>query len=74
MTDDKLEKIKFIVGNAPPNALANSANRRELGKQIAGAIGMWEGRVYDFLEEMRGLHFRKAEDRETFILFLQRGL
>lgn len=74
MTADKLDRIKDIVVGAKPNALGSKENRRALAKAIAQAIGMWEGRVFDFVEEMRGLNFRRAEDRETFISFVQRGL
>lgn len=73
LSDNKLQMIISLVeGN--PWSLGGVRSRRRLGKLVAERIGMWEGRVQEFLEEMVGLDLRQVEDREAFYLFCRAGL
>jgi hypothetical protein len=74
ISETKMEIVKGLINSANPDALASKKGRRQLGEQIATGIGMFSGRVYDFLEEMAGLDLHNSEDRQLLLEFIERGL
>jgi hypothetical protein len=69
----KLQTLQDIVYSADRNTMASGKGRKALAHRLEEGLGYWGPPLHSFVEEMRGLNFRNAEDRETFILFFQRA-
>ena len=74
LSTEKALLLDSIVWQAPNNSLRTKASRKVLARHIAENIGMVEGRVISFLEEMAGLSFSSEEDRRIFLDFARAGL
>lgn len=74
MTNEKFAVFKNLILNANKNSLSSKKNRTKLAKTLAASVGLWEPNVFSFVEEMAGLSFRHAEDRELFLQFAEVGL
>ena len=75
MTDpDKLALIQDIVDRCSRHSLRTARSRKVLASRIGSAIGMYLGRVEDFIDEMDGLDLSLVEDRQLFMDFVYRGL
>jgi hypothetical protein len=74
MSPHKLEILRRIIVNSPPNALRSKVNRKELAVKLADSIGSPVWQVESFVHEMAGLNFYNVEDRLLFIQFAECGL
>ena len=74
MTSDKFIKFSQIVYNADKNCMFSRVGRKGLAMQLATECNLWFPNVQTYVEEMHGLNFHLAEDKQTFIDFAEVGL
>lgn len=74
LSTEKVLLLDSIIWGADRHSLRTKTSRKALARQIAEAIGMVEGRVISFVEEMAGLSFCNSEDRQIFLDFARAGL
>ena len=74
LNENKLAAVMDIVDQFDRHQLYRGAVRRQLGRRIAEGIGMYEGRVQEFLGELDGLDWQNDDDYNFFIDYLARGL
>lgn len=74
MSPDKLIIFKQIVSASKNNVLVSRKQRKIFANKLSIACGLWEPSVISFVEEMAGLSFRNADDRQLFIQFAELGL
>lgn len=74
LSDSRLTKLQGIVYGAKPNTMRSVKGRRAFAHHLASELGMIGERVTSFVEEMAGLNFFNAEDRQLFIELAQLGL
>lgn len=70
----KLDRLRGIVEGAPHNAMRTKRSREALAHSIASELGIYGGRVQEFVHEMAGLNFFIPEERALFLQFAERGL
>jgi hypothetical protein len=74
LNENKLATIMDILDQFDRHQLYKKGVRRQLGRRIAEGIGMYEGRVQEFLGELDGLDWQNDDDYNFFIDYLARGL
>lgn len=74
LSEDKGKTVQDMVDGAPPNTMRSVERRRRFALDLAEQLGMNPVRVQSFVDEMTGLNFYNAEDRQTFIDFALHGL
>lgn len=74
LSAERAGRLQELVGAAPPTTMRSGAKRRAFGRELAAGLGMDRVRVQSFIDEMAGLNFYFAEDRQTFIDFALHGL
>jgi hypothetical protein len=74
LSTDKQLILDSLVMDVDKHCLKTKKARKALAGLIAISIGMVEGRVLSFVEEMAGLDFCKSEDRLLFLEFARAGL
>jgi hypothetical protein len=71
---DKLALVYSILCSVSPHALRTARGRRILASRISSQIGMYLGRVEEFIDEMDGLDLSLEEERQLFMDLAWRGL
>lgn len=74
LSTEKILLLDSIIWEADRHSLRTKASRKALARQLAESLGMVEGRVISFIEEMAGLSFTNSEDRQIFLDFARAGL
>lgn len=74
LTTERAAKLQALVGSAAPTTMRSGPKRRAFAKHLVRELGMEPSRVHNFVEEMAGLNFYYAEDRQAFIDFALHGL
>jgi hypothetical protein len=74
LNSEKMDKIMALMENVDRSKLFTRVGRRQLGKKIALEIGMFEGRVQEFMNELDGIDWNREEDYHFFIQYIENGL